>query len=87
VGVLSPWVKTTTDRERCRNIKERVTVNKKKIIEKGNKETKQTDRRYVFLRLRARGNEMYFSFVVMRNLEGIKGMRALWGGCWPGEGM
>jgi len=42
----------------------------KEIIEKGNKETKQIDRRYVFLRLRARGNEMYFSFVVMRNLEG-----------------
>jgi len=37
VGVLSPWVKTTVDRERCRNVKERVTVNKRKIIEKGNK--------------------------------------------------
>lgn len=37
MGVLSPWVKTTADRERCKYVKERVTVNKKKIIEKGNK--------------------------------------------------
>lgn len=37
MGVLSPWVKATADRERCSNVKERVAVNKKKIIEKGNK--------------------------------------------------
>ena len=32
-GVVSlcPWVKTAAERERCGNVKDRVTVNKKKI--------------------------------------------------------
>lgn len=44
-------------------------MNKKKIIEKGNKKLNRLTGDVAFHRLRARGIEMYFSFVVMRNLK------------------